>query len=89
MTNEVLSTLSLAVNPILVAVLGYMLKRWIERLERIIELYGIKQNECQLTLARVYRTKDEAEADSARQWEKIDAHGDRLTRIETMLKVDR
>lgn len=89
MTSEVLSTLALAVNPILVAVLGYMLKRWIERLERIIENYGVKQTECQLTLAKVYRTKDEAESDSARQWEKIDAHGDRLTRIETMLKVDR
>lgn len=85
---DTLAAVALAVNPVLIAVLGYMLKRWIERLERVIESYGQKQTECQLTLAKVYRTKAEAEADSTRQWLKIDDHGTRITILETLLTGD-
>jgi len=83
-----LALLSMALNPILLGVLGYMLKRWIERLEDLLTEYRKSQAECQLSLAKSYRTKAEAETDSARQWEKIDSHGERITRVETLLIGD-
>jgi hypothetical protein len=85
---ETMATASFIVNPILLAVLGYMLKRWIERLETTIKDILKTQGECQITLARVYRTKAEAEADSSRQWDKLDDLGNRMTRVETRLESD-
>lgn len=79
---DALALVALAVNPILLAILGYMLKRWIERLELLLEAFRKSQTECQLSLARTYRLKSEAEADSDRQWAKIDNHADRITRLE-------
>jgi uncharacterized protein YifE (UPF0438 family) len=82
---DTVALLSTLLNPILLALLGYMLKRWIERLEDLLAEFRKSQTECQLSLAKTYRTKAEAETDSARQWEKIDAHGERITRVETLL----
>lgn len=82
---DALAWVALAVNPILVAVLGYMIKRCIERLETTIKEILTTQSACQIGLAKTYRTKTEADADSARQWEKIDDLGNRMTRVETLL----
>jgi predicted nucleic acid-binding Zn-ribbon protein len=85
---DTLAHLSMVLNPVLLALLGYMLKRWIERLEDLLAEFRKSQTECQLSLARTYRTKAEAEADSNRQWAKIDNHGERITRVETLLTGD-
>lgn len=85
---DALAIVAIALNPILLAVLAYLLKRWIERLEATIRDILKAHGECQLNLAKTYRTKTEAETDSARQWSKIDDHGNRLVRVETMLESD-
>lgn len=85
---DALAIVAIALNPILLTVLAYLLKRWIERLETTIRDILKTQGECQLNLARTYRTKAEAEADSDRQWSKIDEHGNRLTRLETRMEAE-
>lgn len=81
---DTIAAVSLAANPLLIGVLAYMLRRWIERLERIVEAFGKSQQECQISLAKVYRTKVDAEDDSRRQWTKIDNHGERIAVLEAL-----
>jgi hypothetical protein len=83
---DAVATLALISYPALLGLLAFFMKRWIDRLEKIIEKMVDTQNVCQVTLAKTYRTKSEAEADSSRQWLKIDDHGNRLTRVETLLE---
>lgn len=85
---DAIATLALISYPALLGLLAFFMKRWIDRLEKIIERLVENQNTCQLSLAKTYRSKAEAEADSARQWSKIDDHGNRITRIETILETD-
>lgn len=71
-----------------IGVCAWFIKQWMARIEKSILEYGKAQQDCQLSLAKTYRTKSEAEADSIRQWIKIDDHGTRLTRIETLMTGD-
>lgn len=82
---DAVSTVALVSYPALLGLLAFFMKRWIDRLEKIIEKLVDNQNVCQLSLAKTYRTKAEAESDSTRQWTKIDDLGNRMTRVETLL----
>lgn len=83
---EVMATLALALNPALVAVLGYLLKRWLDRLEVTIQTLVTNQHKGQIDLVCNYQTKSDAKTDADRQWEKIDLHGERITRLETLVE---
>jgi len=87
--SEVLPAVALTLNPLLVGILAWMLKRWIDRLEHTLIDFGRRQTECQLSLAKVYQTKVEADDDSLRQWAKLDDHSQRLARVETRLNDGR
>lgn len=95
--------LALVTYPILLCIIGYMVKRWVDglkeqlnELKALIQMYAVSQTSCQLSLREVYRTKGESakdwaehKADEEKQWGRIDDHEKRLTTLETACKLNR
>lgn len=75
-------------NPILIVVVAFFIKRWMDGITASMKVYSEQQRQCQLSLATTFRTKADAKDDSDKQWKKIDDHGDRLARVETLLEQD-
>ena len=71
-----------------VGVAVFFIKRWMNDLQGMMRGYAEQQRQCQLSLASSFRTKADAKDDSDKQWHKIDNHGERLTRVETLLEQD-
>lgn len=89
---DAVATLALVSYPILLGILAWFMKRWVDRLERAIDRFEISikeilktQSECQISLNKTYRTKADADQDSTRQWEKLDDLSNRMTRVETKI----
>lgn len=69
---------------LLLLVVAYFLRGVLREIKEIKE----SQRLCQLSLAKEYRLKRDAEDDSRRQWEELDELGNRMTRVETILAGD-
>lgn len=92
---DAVATLSLVSYPGLLAVLWWIGRRWVarmdrwfDRMERLLEEYRQAQTECQISLARVYHTREDAEEDSKRQWDRLEDHGRRIAVLEVIHRDD-
>lgn len=95
--------LALVTYPILLCIIGYMVKRWVDglkeqlnELKALIQRYAVSQTSCQLSLREVYRTKDESSKEwsehkshEEKQCSRIDDHEKRITALETACKLNR
>ena len=71
-----------------IGVCAWFGKKWMERIDASILSYGKVQHDCQVELPKTYQTKVDADADSTRLWSKVEDHGTRITRLETLWLSD-
>ncbi|GAB6036155.1 hypothetical protein JCM15519_07140 [Fundidesulfovibrio butyratiphilus] len=86
--SEVASVMMQMATPVLLGTILWLGKRWVDKIEKAIEDVGKQLQQARLDFACDYRLKREAEADSAKQWDKIDQHETRITRVETLVIGD-
>jgi len=84
-----LDNLALVTYPVLLVVLAFFVRKWMDDIKKAIEKYSEQQRLCQLSLATTYRTRAEAERawaqhilEEAEQDRVIDDLKTRVARIE-------